>query len=197
MILGFCKRCGKATDEHDSKVCPNPDWQSPAPLFGVGGAPAPAVSVSPTVKELVASIPIQEVTQSLLNDAAQLASSLPKEKRVRKPVKKKRRKQPVSSQSRNMQAAILALIEGYGHGGLSWMAKQLGLTPSTLRQRLISVSGGFDAATMLGAVLLMESRSDKFNPDGMTASEPVESGMFVVTKYTSEDGNAVTWRVKE
>jgi hypothetical protein len=74
-------------------------------------------------------------------------------------VKRHRKKPKPDPDSEALRAAIGAIVIGLGDGGLSHMARELGITPSNLRKRLVTAVQGFDAATFRAAMLLMQNKA--------------------------------------
>lgn len=90
-----------------------------------------------------------------------------------------------------LRSIIAAMMEGLGRGGLSWMARKLGTTPSNLRKRMQSNAGAFDAITLRASLLALSLKAEKF------AAEPVEtvkSGKFLIEIREDEEGNKPTWK---
>lgn len=75
-----------------------------------------------------------------------------------------RRKQPTpSADSEALHTAISQIIRDHGRGGLTFVAREIGMSASALRKRMQHASTAFDAPTLRGAILVMElrrSRSD-------------------------------------
>lgn len=93
--------------------------------------------------------------------------------------------------SQTLHTVISALITGRGRGGLSWMARKLGTTPSNLRKRLASAAGAFDPMTLRAALLVLAQRADKFDSPALNAQEV---GALVIEIRETEEGQVPTWR---
>lgn len=91
----------------------------------------------------------------------------------------------------SLGAAIVALVQGAGHGGLSRMAETLGMTVSALRKRLQRPGAGMDDITMKAVIHVAQSRSE------LSTSPVIESqtiGQFIIERRA--DGST-TWRKAE
>ena len=75
-------------------------------------------------------------------------------------VKHRRKRKPrTDPDAQAMRAAIGAIVIGIGDGGLSHMARELGISASNLRKRLITAVQGFDGATFRAAMLLVNCKA--------------------------------------
>lgn len=59
-----------------------------------------------------------------------------------------------------MRDALLSIVTGIGNGGLTLVARQLGMTPSSLRKRLVTANIGFDAPTMRAVMMLADMKAN-------------------------------------
>ena len=95
--------------------------------------------------------------------------------------------------SRALQTAILALVNGGGRGGLSRMAESLGMTVSAFRKRLLK-EAAFDEPTIRATILIQRLRAENY-PDA-----PVESctkhGPYVIETRRVGAELIPTWRTK-
>lgn len=58
--------------------------------------------------------------------------------------------------SATLHEAVQSIIDGMGHGGLSYVAERIGMTPSALRKRLLVPGKAFDAPTVRASLLVLE-----------------------------------------
>lgn len=99
----------------------------------------------------------------------------------RKMKRKRRRHTPEpDSDSQALRGAVLSIVTGMGHGGLTWFAKQLRITPSNLKKRLTKSIEAFDGPTMRACLLLTELKA-KSEHEGITGQivgnyEIIETG---------------------
>lgn len=105
----------------------------------------------------------------------------------------KRNKTEPDEDGQTLHTIVSALITGHGRGGLSWMARKLGTTPSNLRKRLASAAGAFDPMTLRAALLVLAQRADKFDTEALNTTDV---GELVVEMRETEEGPAPTWRPK-
>lgn len=92
-----------------------------------------------------------------------------------------------------LRTIISALMEGRGHGGLSWMARKLDLTPSNLKKRMASASGAFDAPTLRAALLVLAMKADKHETEILNT---VEVGELAIHNRMVDDEISPTWEPK-
>ena len=64
---------------------------------------------------------------------------------------------PIDQDAQALSGLVNALVAGMGHGGLTYFANQLGLSPSTLKKRL-ATNAAFDAPTMRAVILIQQLR---------------------------------------
>lgn len=55
-----------------------------------------------------------------------------------------------------LHEAVSAIITDRGRGGLSFVAREIGMTPSALKKRLADPTKAFDGPTLRAAILVME-----------------------------------------
>lgn len=92
-----------------------------------------------------------------------------------------------------LQGIIADMIDGMGHGGLSWMARKIGITPTNLKKRLESARGAFDAPTLRAALLVLAHKAEKFDTEPI---ETIRTGSVVVEIHETEEGKTPAWRPK-
>jgi len=68
---------------------------------------------------------------------------------------------PVDTDAEIIQGVLHALIEGYGRGGKTWLAKKTGLSLSTLSKRLKLPGAGLDDFTMRVIMLAVMTKRDE------------------------------------
>lgn len=73
--------------------------------------------------------------------------------------KRTKRKPKAHPDAEALRTVLLAMIQAIGHGGLTHVAAQLGMTPSALRKRMLRPGGGFDAATMLATTYIVATKT--------------------------------------
>jgi hypothetical protein len=95
--------------------------------------------------------------------------------------------------ARLLQRIVTALMDGQGRGGLTWLAGKLGLTPSSLRKRLDSTEGAFDAPTLRASLLVLAMKAERH--DGAVLSAETRHGL-VIEQRVDYGGNVTTWRPK-
>lgn len=74
------------------------------------------------------------------------------------------RKHTDSEDSASLQTAIETVMERMGRGGLSFVAREVGLTPSALQKRLKNPAKAFDAPTLRAALLIVELKKAEDQP---------------------------------
>ena len=92
-----------------------------------------------------------------------------------------------------LRSIIAAMMDGLGRGGLSWMARKLGTTPSNLRKRMQSNAGAFDAITLRASLLALALKAEKFTS---APADTVKSGNYLI-EIREEDEPLPTWRQKQ
>jgi len=98
-------------------------------------------------------------------------------------MKRKRRKK-VSPDAEALREVLVAMAQGIGHGGLTYIAENLGMSASATRKRLLRPGGGFDEATMRAVAFLMASKSDAMGD----TIDAVECGEYLVTQHDAGFG---------
>lgn len=94
-----------------------------------------------------------------------------------------------AAQAIAIQQAIAAIVEGLGRGGLTRIARTLGMTPSALLKRLQKVDGGFDLPTFRAVAMLTESKAKE--DDRRPVTKTAASGSYIIE---TRKGGGFTWR---
>ena len=94
-----------------------------------------------------------------------------------------------------LKTALYALKEGIGHGGLTFLSGALGMSPSALRKRFESATGGFDEPTMRAVVLIAESKSEKWA--GYEVVRATKIGDYVIEIRDVAGELIPTWRLAD
>lgn len=76
-----------------------------------------------------------------------------------------RKPQHSSEDSAYLHAAIAQIMDNMGRGGLSFVARETGMTPSALRKRMLRPDTAFDGPTLRAAILVMELRRGARPPE--------------------------------
>ncbi len=101
--------------------------------------------------------------------------------------KRTRRRKARDPQALALSGVIEAMTAAMGHGGLTWLAGRLGMTPSAMRKRLLLPGCGFDAVTMRAVILVTGMRADRH-------TEPVDSTVHVGGYAIEMRAGQPTWR---
>lgn len=73
----------------------------------------------------------------------------------------KRKPKATTEDSELLHAAITEIVNDYGRGGLSFVAKELNMTTSAMRKRLLRPETAFDGPTLRACILVMELKRQK------------------------------------
>jgi hypothetical protein len=104
--------------------------------------------------------------------------------------RKRRRTPKPDSDSQALRGAVLAIITGMGNGGLTWFAKQLGITRSNLRKRLTTAVQGFDGPTMRACLLINQLRAQPEHDE----IEGTKAGAYEIIEIGSNGSRMPLWR---
>ena len=89
--------------------------------------------------------------------------------------------------------AINALVEGFGRGGLTYMADRLGMTVSATRKRLLGVA--FDEPTMRATLLIAGSKAEDY--ESWPLGEEKVVGAYLIQVRDVNGDLIPTWRVND
>ncbi len=78
---------------------------------------------------------------------------------------KKKSPQPADPDAEIIQGILLALIEGYGRGGKTYVAKRIGVKLSMLTKRMKLPGFGLDPFTLKAITLALTSKAEEADPD--------------------------------
>lgn len=92
-----------------------------------------------------------------------------------------------------LRMAVIALKDGFGRGGLSYVSERLGMSPSAMRKRLKSPTAGFDEPTMRAVLLISQSKAENYPRAKVLASTQVGAFMIEIRRWKGEE--IPTWRL--
>lgn len=115
-------------------------------------------------------------------------------RKPRKPSQKPR--QRVGKDAAAISTVLNAIVNAMGHGGLSYVAERLGMSPSAAKKRLERPGAGLDEPTMRALILVQSSKADaeEWRPIPI---ETKEVGKLVIEIREKDGERMATWRVKE
>lgn len=90
-----------------------------------------------------------------------------------------------------LQSILDAMAGALGHGGLTWLATAIGVTPSAARKRMRSKQGAFDAPTLRAALLAMRSKAELFTTD---PAQSITAGAYTVDLHIIDGKTVPAWR---
>jgi hypothetical protein len=112
-------------------------------------------------------------------------------------IKMKRHKSQIGEESQSLAALLNAIVTGMGHGGLSYLAGKLGMTPSAMKKRLATPGAGLDEPTMRAVILAASSKAENFK-DYLTEIEETQTIGDIAIEIRTINGERVpTWRKSE
>lgn len=91
-----------------------------------------------------------------------------------------------------LSAAINAIMEGMGRGGLTYMADRLGMTASAMRKRLHGQA--FDEPTMRAVLLIAGSKAGDYENRPLISE--ATAGPYLIQVRDVDGQQVPTWRLR-
>jgi len=196
--MNICANCGKFGFDRldpngDFCKCPVPNWLAQGPKKP---AMPPVVNVTPS-RPLPVVVEVPREMAHLPLDVAAESLGVIKRKKPISHRKHRRRKKGASVESQSLLSVICALIEGHGYGGLAWMSRKLKMPMSVLRRRLLTESGGFDAATIRALELVSVLKAQNWNGETAVDEDAKRIDQFVTRNHQVGEEKFTTWEIAE
>ena len=97
-----------------------------------------------------------------------------RQKKPRKPTT-----ESAGAESAAIHGVISAMMSAFGRGGLTWISKQIEMTPSAARKRLSDPERAFDEQTMRAVILVTSSRADRAPEDSTLESTTITDNLEI------------------